>query len=65
MFGLLQRNLDYINMSISRLLEIKTVIIFGSRAMENYKKGSDINLAILGNNISSETIRKLNEELKK
>ena len=63
MFGLLQRDLDYINMSISKLLEIEIVIIFGSRAMGNYKKGSDIDLAILGDNISSETIRKLNEDL--
>ncbi len=47
--------------------QIEKAIIFGSRAMGNYKRGSDIDLAIMGKEITFEiTSRlhgKLNEQL--
>ena len=48
MYGLLDRNLKFILEAISKYPEIEEVIIFGSRAMGNYKKGSDIDLALKG-----------------
>jgi predicted nucleotidyltransferase len=55
---------------LERLLkfpEIEKAIIFGSRAMGNSKRGSDVDLAILGKNITSKTAVRLrslfNQEL--
>lgn len=52
---------------IQQFEEIEKVIIFGSRAMGNFKEGSDIDLAILGSHVNLNTITKLsnllNEEL--
>ncbi len=39
--------------------EINKVILFGSRALNTQKEGSDIDLALFGNNISFETLRNL------
>ncbi len=61
---------------VKHILEIKTIlqnepsveqgIIFSSRAMGNYKPGSDVDLAVFGENLADETIDKislhLNEE---
>ena len=42
--------------------EIKEVIVFGSRAMGNYKDGSDIDLALKGN-VSHSTLLQLKDKL--
>lgn len=39
------------------------VILFGSRAMENYKQGSDVDLAIVGNEITHRTVASLHDAL--
>lgn len=49
--------------AISKFNEIEKVIIFGSRAVGNYKKGSDVDLAIVGTDVNKKIIRDLNEEL--
>jgi len=36
-------------------------IIIESRAMGNYKRGSDIDIAVIGNGITSETLYKLSD----
>jgi predicted nucleotidyltransferase len=51
-FGLLKRDLDFIFQAVLKFPEIEKAIIFGSRAMGNYKKGSDIDLAIVGEKIT-------------
>ena len=52
---------------IAEFPEIEQAVIFGSRAMGNYRKGSDIDIAIMGQNINQHTITRLsallNEEL--
>ncbi|AWK51261.1 hypothetical protein DIC82_09590 [Clostridium beijerinckii] len=48
MYGLLDKDLNYILDALSKLSEIEKAVIFGSRAMGNYKKGSDIDLVIMG-----------------
>ncbi|MDC3418447.1 nucleotidyltransferase family protein [Aquibacillus salsiterrae] len=63
MFGLIERDLHYINIALQEFDEIKYAVIFGSRAMGNYKKGSDIDLAIKGKGITSETLYKLSDLL--
>lgn len=63
MFGLLDHDLNYILKALRSLEEIDSAKIFGSRAMGNYKKGSDVDIAIIGKSISSTTISKLDELL--
>jgi uncharacterized protein len=42
--------------------DVSHVIIFGSRAMGNYKPGSDVDIAIKGN-VSEETLAHISVEL--
>ena len=63
MFGLIDRDIKYINMALSNFVEIDKAIIFGSRAMGNYKKGSDVDIAIVGESIDNKTILSLNDYL--
>ena len=48
-FGLNNKNLNLIISALKSYSNIKHVYIFGSRAMGNYKPGSDIDLALEGN----------------
>jgi predicted nucleotidyltransferase len=48
MFGLTDDELETI-LTILRHNNIKTCILFGSRAKGNFKKGSDVDIAVLGN----------------
>ena len=63
MFGLLEKDIDYITQAIKQFDEIECAIIFGSRAMGNYKKGSDVDIAFMGEKVSKDTILQLNELL--
>lgn len=63
MYGLLDRDLKYILEAISKYSEIEEVIIFGSRAMGNYKKGSDVDLALIGENVDRKIVRRLSDNL--
>jgi len=62
-FGLSEKDISYIKGVVSTFPEIDKVIIFGSRAMGNYKNGSDIDLAIHGTNITSRLIHELHSNL--
>lgn len=63
MYGLLERDLKFILEAISKYPEIEEVIIFGSRAMGNYKKASDIDLALKGEKVDRRVVRRLSDEL--
>ena len=63
MFGLLDRDINYIKVALGKFEEIERAVVFGSRSMGNYKKGSDIDLAVIGENITKDTIFQLNEYL--
>lgn len=58
-FGLQERYLNYIINSVKFFPTIEKAVIFGSRAMGNYKPGSDIDLAIFGTNISRQDLMDL------
>ena len=66
-FGLTERDKKHIESAFLKIPEIEKAIIFGSRAMGNSKKGSDVDLAIVGKNIASATALRLrtllNEDL--
>ena len=62
-FGLQDADLAYICSVLGEFAEIKKAVIFGSRAKGNYKPGSDVDLAIFGDNITFTTIAKLHSRL--
>lgn len=50
-FGLKEGDLNIILKFLSQYPEIHEGFIFGSRAMGNYKRGSDVDIAIKGSNL--------------
>ncbi len=66
-FGIYDKSFTLIRESLAEFPEIEKAVIFGSRAMGNHKKGSDIDIAICGENVNHNTTSrlygKLNEEL--
>ena len=53
MFGLKQSHIDAICACFAKFPAIHEVIIYGSRAKGNYKIGSDIDLTIIDDHLSS------------
>lgn len=58
-FGLRDGDLDYIITAIQQFSEVEKAAIFGSRVKGNYKPGSDVDIAVWGNDISFSTISRL------
>ena len=65
-FGISDASFNCICDTIKKYDDVERAVIFGSRAKGNYKKGSDIDIAIYGENLKLETAfnlsGKLNEE---
>ena len=64
MFGLIEKSYRLIIQILSKIPQIEQVIIFGSRAMGNYKKRSDVDIGIKGKSIDPQLVIKLNTLLK-
>lgn len=65
-FGLCDEEIALIHKVFVAFPDIAEVVIFGSRAMDNYKKGSDVDLALKGTLDDRTVVRvsaQLNEEL--
>lgn len=62
-FGIYENSYRIIVESLKSFPEIRKAIIFGSRAMKNAKKGSDIDLAISGEEINEKIVNRLSMEL--
>lgn len=58
-FGLTQSDLDYIIQVLGNFPEIQKTLLFGSRVKGNYKPGSDIDIAIVGDGVNFDTLSKL------
>lgn len=63
MFGLTQKDIDLIREALKIYPEIEAVMIYGSRAVGNFNKGSDIDLAIKGANVTADIISGLRTRL--
>jgi len=63
MYGLRKRDLENIYAVLSKWSQVEKAIIFGSRALGNYKKGSDIDLAITGKKVEESICKKVSEQL--
>lgn len=61
--GLIERDLFHIRASASELKEIDQVVLFGSRAKGTHDKGSDVDLALKGKEITYATVLRLLDEL--
>lgn len=61
--GLSEVDIEYIVDAIAKFREIKKAVIFGSRAKGNYKAGSDIDIAIYGDDITFDTVSSLHSLL--
>ncbi len=62
-YGIYDKSFSLILKSFISFPEIEKVIIYGSRAMGNFKKGSDIDLAIVGANINDQIKTRLSSIL--
>lgn len=62
-FGIYDKSFNLIIDAIKDYSQIQRAVIFGSRAMGNYKKGSDIDIAILGDKVDFGVISSLHTKL--
>jgi predicted nucleotidyltransferase len=58
-FGITEKTMGLIISALMEIEEIERASIFGSRGMGNYKKGSDVDIAIYGSSITVETVNRL------
>lgn len=62
-FGLREKDMHYMQELFASIPEIEKVILYGSRAMGNFEMGSDIDLALVGENLSSLHIARIHDLL--
>jgi len=62
-YGLKSNIIEKINNVFAKYLQIEKVVLYGSRAKGNYKTGSDIDLTVIGNNITLTLLHKIENEL--
>ncbi len=62
MFGLTASDLALITATLQKHLDVEEAIIYGSRAMGNYKPGSDVDIALKGM-LAPETLGEVYAEL--
>lgn len=58
-FGISEISFNRIVEVLEKYDKIDQVLIFGSRSIGNYKKGSDIDLAVFGVDITAEEINRI------
>lgn len=62
-FGLDQSTINRILSVFSKHAEIEQVLIYGSRAKGNFRKGSDIDLTMIGKNLTEQALSSIKSEL--
>ena len=66
MFGLKDSDLNQIRKVLQQFPEVEEAFIYGSRAIGNYRKGSDVDLALKGLQLNRDVVSRivfiLNEE---
>ena len=61
-FGLSERDIKTCTSIFEKYPAVEKVCIFGSRAQNRHKQGSDIDLAIMNDGISAKTVREIQSE---
>ena len=62
-FGLPLKTIDIIVSTIYKNKKIKKIVLFGSRARGNYKKGSDIDIALFARSLSYDELMKIKVDI--
>lgn len=62
-YGLKKDTIEKINAVFEVHENVEKVLIYGSRAMGNYKKGSDIDLTLLGEGMRLKQLNRIHNEL--
>ena len=62
-FGLTEEILSKLKSVFAQYALLETVVIYGSRAKGNYKKGSDIDLTIIGDKLTFEDFLKIQTDI--
>ncbi len=63
MYGLSDADINYMKSSFLKYKNIESVILFGSRALGNYRASSDVDIAILGRDLDRKDLLGLSYEL--
>lgn len=58
-YGFDQRQFNLILACFKKIPEIEQVILFGSRAMGNFKPASDVDLYVIGSAVTAQTLSRL------
>lgn len=62
-FGLSEKTLSSLRAYFASVPEVEQVILYGSRARGDYHKGSDIDLMLIGSNITPRLLSKMDMEI--
>lgn len=62
-FGLREKDMQYMLQLFKQISAIKKVILYGSRSTGNFEKGSDVDLAVIGEEVSFSDIAHLHHVL--
>jgi len=62
-YGLNKRDMQTLSNIFSKYEDVRKVLLFGSRAKGSYYPGSDIDMAIVDNNISYQILRKIKSDI--
>ena len=62
-YGLTDEDLKRMKAALKKVEEIDKAIIFGSRALGTFEKGSDVDIALKGKNLTSNIVSQLHYEL--
>jgi predicted nucleotidyltransferase len=62
-FGLTDLTIQLITSVFLKHSEIEEVVIYGSRAKGNYREGSDIDLTLIGQGLSSDLLSTILQEI--
>ena len=62
-YGLTERDIRTLFEIFGKFSEVKSVYLYGSRAIGTYQFGSDIDLAIMNEGVSDKTIREIKAEI--
>jgi predicted nucleotidyltransferase len=62
-YGLKEQTIEIINSIFAKFSEVEKVVLYGSRAMGNFKNGSDIDFTLIGKDLNEEVLSKITNEL--
>lgn len=62
-FGLKVETLDRIRDVLNAFPEVEKCVVYGSRAMGNYRKNSDIDLTLIGSKLTLKELLRIDNEL--